>query len=761
MPTVETDTIQTPRVDAVPKVTGRAIYTEDLPLPPGTLYGAILRSPYAHARLVAIDAQQAERLPGVHAVVTREHLGNLNPFLNPAVYGTESEGAAPLIALAKVRYEGEPVAAVAAETPVLARQALECIDVEYEDLPVVFDTREALQPEAPVLHDQRPGNLVGRFDFGWGDIEQGFRDADHIFEDTYVFQSVFHHPLENLGGCIAEVRGNTLELTAPIQHPFRCRDEIAAMFGFDRNQVRIQFPYVGGGFGSKELKNEHLLAILLAMRSGHAVTLRPSAEESFRSDCRHAVVYHVKTGVRADGTLVAQDIDLLFDKGAYAHGNAMNVPRRGSSLAWGPYRVPHLRVVGRAYYTNKVPAGSFRSLGRAQTTWGYESHYDTIARRLGLEPVAFRRHNFLRRGERLIDTVGAFDTDMDDLVRRVMAALDWDGRSQRLGPHADTVYTGTTPVRGRGLAATFRHGYSGTSVSDVEVTADNRGIIRILHTGAEIGQGLYTMLARVVSATLGVPESQIEVTHPNTDLPYSDGVGSSRDTVSMGMATQRACEDLKQQLAEVAARAIGGRPEEWQLSAGQLWHHGEQPYPIGSVISALANSMVVRGKGHYSTPRANNVWQGVVPHWELSVGAAEVEVDPETGNVTLLQYVIAADVGTAVHRVSCKSQLDGGSIMGLGDAMYEEMVYGDGQLLNGDSFQYRLPLLHDLPPHFLSIMVENHDGPGPLGSKGMSQTAVSPIAPAIANAIYDAIGIRIKELPITPEKILRGLGKLV
>src|SRR5262245_53558592 len=753
------NTGQTPRIDAGPKVTGRAIYTEDLPLPLGTLYGAMLRSPYAHARLVSIDAQQAERLPGVHAVVTREHLGHLNPFLDPASYGTEGEGAAPIIALEKVRYEGEPVAAVAAETPALARQALACIEVVYEDLPVLFDTREALKPDAPVIHLKRPGNLVGRFDFGWGDVERGFRESDHIFEDTYVFQSVFHHPMENLGGCIAEVRGDTLELTAPIQHPFRSRDEIAAMFGFDRNRVHIRFPYVGGGFGSKELKTEHLIAILLAIRSGRAVTLRPTAEESFRSDCRHAVVYHVKTGVQADGTLIAQDIDILFDKGAYAHGNGMDVPRRGSSLAWGPYRVPHLRVVGRSYFTNKVPAGAFRSLGRAQTTWGYESHYDMIARQLGLEPVAFRRRNFLQRGERLIETVSPFDADMDDLVRRALAALDWDGRSQHLGPPTDVVYRGTTPVRGRGIAATFRHGYSGTSVSDVEVTADNRGIIRILHTGAEIGQGLYTMLARVASETLGVPERQIEVSHPHTDLPYSDGIGSSRDTVSMGMATQRACEDLKRQLVEVAVKAMGGTPQAWGFTAGQLWY-GERAYPLGEVISTLAHSLVFRGKGHYSTPRANNVWQGVVPHWELSVGAAEVEVDPETGEVTLRQYAIAADVGTAVHPISCKSQLDGGSIMGLGDAMYKEMVYGDGQLLNGDSFQYRLPLLHDLPPRFTSIMVENHDGPRPLCTRGLTPAGVSPIAPAIANAIYDAIGVRIKELPITPEKTLRGLGKL-
>lgn len=209
MTTVETDTVQTPRIDAGPKVTGQAIYTEDLPLPPGTLSGAILHSPYAHARLVSIDAQPAEQLPGVPAVVTRAHRGHLNPFLDPASYGTEGEGAAPLIALAQVRYEGEPVAAVAAETPALAQQALECIEVAYEDLPVLFDTREALTPDAPVMHGKRPGNLVGRFDFGWGDVEQGWRESDHIFEDTYVFQSVFHHPMENLGGCIAEVRGRT------------------------------------------------------------------------------------------------------------------------------------------------------------------------------------------------------------------------------------------------------------------------------------------------------------------------------------------------------------------------------------------------------------------------------------------------------------------------------------------------------------------------------------------------------------------------
>ena len=747
-----------PRVDAPDKATGQAVYVEDLPLPTGTLYGRFLRSPYSHAIIRSINAEKAEKLPGVHAVLTREHLQGLNPHVDPSSFGEEGEGSRSLIAMQKVRFEGELVAAVAAESPAIAQAALALIDVDYEELPGVFEPREASKPRAPLLHEKRTGNHVGRFDFGWGDVEHGFRESDHIFEDTYVFQSVFHHPMENVGGCIAEVRGDTLELTAAIQHQFRPRDQIADIFGFDRNKVRIKYPYVGGGFGAKEMMNDYFIAILFAIRTGRPVTLLPSAEESFRSDCRHSVVYNVKTGVKANGTIVAVDIDMVFDKGAYGEGS-MNVPRRASSLAWGPYKTPHLRVVSNSYYTNKVPAGAFRSLGRAQTTWGYESHYDTIARKLNMDPNEFRLKNFLKRGDMIIDTTGPFDSDMDDLLERTVKAIGWDGRASRIGPESDTPYIGTKPVRGKGLSTTFRHGYSGTSVSNIEVTCDDRGVIRVLQTGAEIGQGIYAMLSRVVSATLGVPESKIEITHPTTDGPFSAGIGSGRDTVSMGMAAQRACEDMKKEIINIASKGLGGEPEEWRVAEGRLWH-GEKDYSMGDVVASLGQGLIVAGKGHYSTPRADNAWQGVVPHWELSVGAAEVEVDPETGEVKLLQYVTVADVGTAVHPQSCKTQLQGGAVMGLGNAMYEEMVYANGQFLNGDPMQYRLPLMEDLAEHFDAEFVENHDGPGPMGSKSVGQTGVSPIAPAIANAIYEAIGVRIRELPITPEKVLRGLGKL-
>ena len=761
MATIPAERLLVPRTDAREKATGEAIYTEDLPLPYGTLHTSILRSPFAHARVVSINAEKAERLPGVHGVVTREHLGGFNPFVDPAAMGEEGEGSPPLIALGKVRYEGEPVAAVAAESSEIAQAALELIEVDYEELPAVFDSRDAMKPDAPLLHERRPGNKVGRFEFGWGDVEQGFREANHIFEDAYVFNTVFHNPIENIGGGVAEFRGNGLDLLMPIQHPFGHRAEIAAMFGLDINKVVIRFPYVGGGFGAKELMTEHLIIIFLARQTGRPVAFFPSAEESFRTVCRHASVFNVKTGVKSDGTLVAQDIELWFDKGAYGRGG-MNVPRRSTSLSWGPYKLPHLRAVGLSYFTNKVSSGAFRGLGRVQTTWGYESHYDSIARKLGMDPNEFRLKNYLKRGDRILDSLYPIDSDLDDLQERAVKAIGWDGKSTRKGPGSEKPYTGSEPVRGKALSTTIRHGYTGTSVSNVEVTVDTRGTIRILHTGMELGMGIYTMMKRVASVALGVPEGQIEVAHPDTTLPFSGGIGSSRNTVSTGMATQRASEDLKRQILEVAAKAMGdkgGQPEEWRLAEGRLWH-GEQDYPLGEILSTFQPNMELIGRGHYSTPRAENPWQGVVPHWELGVGAAEVEVDPETGEVKLLQYVTVTDVGTAVHPQSCKGQLDGAAVMGLGHAMYEEMVYGNSQLLNGDPFQYRLPLLEDLPEHFDSVMVENHDGPGPMGSKGISQNGMSPVSPAISSAIYEAIGVRIKELPITPEKILRALGKL-
>lgn len=734
------------RVDVRDKVTGQAPFTEDVATPPGTLSCAILRSLYSHARIRSIDTEKAQRFPGVHAVVSREQLTAAHNM------GHRSR---PFIATEKVRFQGEPVAALAADTPAIAQQALDLIEVEYEELPAVFDVREAIKPDAPLIHEERGTNHVGDYKFGWGDVDQGFRESDRVFEANYFFPTVFHYPLENIGICVAEARNDEIELFAPTQHPFTARREIAELFGIEPNKVRVRMPYVGGGFGSKELEGEHLIAVFLARATGRPVQFAPSAEDSFRTTCRHSIVWRAKTGVKSDGTLVAMDLELLVDKGAY--GGAGGSAVRAATLSWGPYRFAHMRVIARSYNTNKVPSGAFRGVGRAQTTWGYESHYEMIARELGIDPLEFRLKNFYRRGEQVADGTSPFDSDMDDLLSRAVGAIGWDGRTERRAEK--TRLTKSNLVKGKGLATTFRHGFSGTSETWVVVNADAAGIITVKQAGVEIGMGLYTMLTRVAAEALGIPDSQVRVTHPDTVHPYYHGVGSSRSTVSLGCAAEQACEDLKHELQKLAARLIGGRVEDWRFLQGRLLH-GERSFSIGEIVSAGGSSYLVMGKGSYGTPRYNNPWQGVVPHWELSAAAAEVEVNTETGEVRLVQYANVADVGKAIHPLSCKCQLDGGAIMGFGNTFYEEMIYRDGQMLNGNPLQYRLPLLGDLPMEFKSIMVENGDGPGPHGSKGMGQTAISPIAPAVGNAIYEAVGVRITELPITAEKVLRGLGKL-
>jgi CO/xanthine dehydrogenase Mo-binding subunit len=746
------------RIDARAKVTGCAEYTEDLPLPFGTLHCAILPSPYSHARIRSIDARVAERLPGVVAVLTRDHLDGLDPFRRShgRRLGDAISVADPFFAVDKVRYDGEPVAAVAAETAAIAEAAVRLIEVEYEELPPVFDPEQCLAPDAPLLHEEAGTNLADEYVWSWGDVERGFRESDRIFEDRYTFPSVFHHPMENIGGCVAEVRGGGISLLAPIQHLFEARDEIAHLFGLDPDGVHVRTPFIGGGFGGKELKSAHLIAVWLARRTGRPVCTLPSAEESMRTDSRHQMVYDVKTGVKADGTLWAQEIHLLSNEGAYPRG--LRVMRRAIGGAWGPYRIPHMRMVGRSVLTNRVPAGSFRSLGKAQVSWGYESNLDAIARAMGMPPLDLRLKNLMQRGDSIAEHASPLDADYGHLLESAAEAIGWDGRSA--SEHGAADGGERRRVRGRGLSTTFRHGYSGSDNSFATVTIDARGRVKISQTGVEIGMGVYNVLALVAARTLGVPLADIEVAHPDTNRPFSPGVASSRDTVCLGMAVQAACEDLKRELLDAAAGARGGRAEDWRLVEGKLWF-GEQYATLAEIVRAMNPAGVLLGKGVHRTPVADNPFQGAVPYWESSAAAAEVEVDCETGEVSLLHYATACDVGKAIDPAACRGQLEGGAVMGLGDTFYEETVYGDQQFMNGDPFQYRLPLLRDMPARLETVLVENGDGPGPEGAKGMGQTGVSPVAPAIGNAICDAVGVRLHDLPITPEKVLRALGKVL
>ena len=749
-----------PRIDLREKVTGQAQYIEDLPDLPLTAYGATLLSPYSHARILSIDSSDAEKSPGVLAILDREHLDGQNPRLKLAPHEhfklTDDQD---FIAIDKVRFEGELVAVVVAEDLRSAQRALEKIRVEYESLPPVFDAVEALVPSAPILHEERGTNLLLEDRLAWGDIEEGFRQADRVFEESYTSPSMFHHPMEHVGGCLAQYINGELNLWLPTSSPMRDGGEFAHFLGIEPDKVRVRVPYVGGGFGSKISTPSHYAAVVLSRKIGRPVRLIPSEEHSFRQNSRHAEVFKAKIGVKADGTLTALDVDLVVDTGAYTTGGA-TAAHNSVISAWGCYRIPHLRIKGRCVYTNRVPAGHTRATGKIQTTWGIECTMDSVARQMGIDPYEFRKKNVLLRGDFVAKGTPSMDTDYLDLMQQAIAGISWDGRSN-LAPSNISPTGGSRWVRGRGMALSLRHGSQGGGRAYAMATMDARGTVAIQHNAPEIGQGTHNLFSIVAAQTLGIPQNQIRVKSPDTavHLPFA-GVSAQRTTMQMGNAVHDACEKLKQELLSLAAQVKGGKAEEWQLIQGRLcW--AETSFSISEIIRVLGGSGVLKCVGYHSVrPMEKESAFAGMDHWAPSAAAIDLEVNAKTGELRILRYSVIADAGKALHYPSAKAQVDGGAVMGFGHALFEETIYQEGQLQNGDAFQYRLPVMKDIPEVFYSSMLEKEDGPGPFGSKGMSQTSIVTVAPAIGNAVYDALGVRVRSLPITPEKILRAMGKI-
>lgn len=745
-----------PRIDSREKVTGQAKYVEDLPDLPGMAYGATLLSPYSHARILSIDSSKAESLPGVLGVLHRERLDGFNPLLPaPRHEHLKLSSDQTFIAADKARFDGELVAVVAAEDLRTARRAAESIDVDYEPLPAVFDAAEALSPGAPLVHEDRGSNLLLEDKLEWGDMERGFREAERVFEESYSSPSMFHHPMENVGGCVAQFFNDEIALWAPTSSPFRDAQEIARLFGLDADRVRIRVPYIGGGFGSKIITNSMLAALFLSRKISRPIKLMPSVEESFRQNSRHAMLYKAKVGVKLDGTLTALAVDLTVDTGAYTTGGA-TATHNAVISAWGCYRIPHLSIRARCAYTNKVPASHTRATGKVQTTWGIECAIDSVARKLAIDPTEFRKKNVLRRGDFVAKGTPPMDTDYLDLMQQAISAINWDGKSQGACARG----TSSTAL-GKGLALSLRHGSQGGGRAYAMATMDSRGIVKIQHNAPEIGQGTHNLMSVVASKTLGIPQSQIQIGQPDTavNLPFA-GVSAQRTTMQMGRAVQSACENLEQELVAVAVQTKGGKADEWQVAGGRLWR-AENSFSFGEIVRTLGGGSVVKSIGFHSTrPTEKESAFSGMDHWAPSAAAAEVEIDCETGALRVLKFAVIADAGKALHYPSAKAQVGGGAVMGFGHALFEEVVYQDGQLLNGHPSQYRLPVMADIPEAFHAAMIENEDGPGPFGSKGMSQTSIVTVAPAIGNAIYDAIGARVRSLPITPEKILRAMGKI-
>lgn len=762
------------RIDMFQKVTGRAQYIDDLPIPPNTLYAVPVPSRYSHARIISIDSSQALALPGVVGIFDRDHLDGLDPRTPISQFvASGSGGPSPrpateehLIPTDRVRFDGEMVAMVVAEDLATARKAASLVDVRYEVLPTVFSYDEALAPGAPSLHEDRPDNVACEDSFEWGDVEAGLREADIVFETAYHGGMVYHHPMEPATSCVTTVKGDEVDLWTSTHMPYTVATELVArMLDIPAENVRVRTPFIGGGFGAKEVNPPIMAAIALARRTGRPVKYLASEEASFRSNSRHDIEYRARVGVKKDGSLVALDVDLRMDTGAYFTGAAL-VARNACISSWGCYRIPHFRVRAKNVFTNKVPASAFRGTGKHQTTLGIEGVLDEAAHRVGMTPRAIRERNVLRRGEKVHDgswrvkgvehpaDLKPMDTDYLELIARVADAIAWDG-----GPTKNPA--GVSTKRGRGLALALRHGSQGGGRANAMVAMNKKGEVHVYHNAPDLGTGTFNMLNVVASRALGVPRTLVTVHMTDTanKLRFA-GTSAQRTTVQIGNAVRLACENLKKEIASAAAQAITGSESDWTVHEGRV-SRGSESHTFIEVMDRFAgHGFTLSAMGSYSYRPAQDRAFGGLDHWAPGAAAVEVEVDTDTGDVRVSKIAVASDAGVALHLGSVLGQAIGGAIHGIGLALFEELRYEDGQLLNADPFQYRLPLISDIPREFSASVLENGDGPGPFGAKGMSQTTITAIAPAVASAIEDATGARLRSTPYTPDKLLRVLGVL-
>ncbi|MGH7870884.1 MAG: xanthine dehydrogenase family protein molybdopterin-binding subunit, partial [Candidatus Binatia bacterium] len=745
------------RVDGVEKVTGRAVYTSDIRLP-GMAYARILRSPVPHARLVKVDATKAQQLAGVITTLTRDDIKDFN-YKYGATYKDQS-----IVAVDKVRYVGDPVAAVLADDPAVAERALELIEVEYDELPMVTNIEAAVAPGAIQVHEggvaraELRGSTYGapeRFSgtnicyyltFGREDVEKGFARADHIYEDTFRFQKVQHYSLE-AHNSIAYYDGEKLTVWASCQDPFTLRDHLSGIFRLPLSRIRVIVPYVGGGYGGKLYVKAEPIAAALTWKTRRPVQLALSVNESFKTVTRHPARVTVKTGVTKDGKLIARECQIFMDTGAYADAGP-RVTQKAAYRSLGPYKIPYAKVEAHGVYTNTVPAGAFRGFGALQVTWAYESQMDMIADRLGLDPLDFRLKNLFKKGD--LYTVGdtPIDCDMSEGLLKVADRIKWRQKS-------------AAPNRAKGLSCCIKDGGGTYKVAGATVKMSSDGSVILLTGTVEVGQGPRTALSQVVAEELDLPMDRIAVAQLDTDVTHYDiSTSASSSMVVMGLAVQRAAQDARRQLLQCAAKVLKEKAGTLVLKNGSICGLKGQSLSYGQVIVDFFGSKAgeIIAKGLYKDKKSKKAVLGsTATFWEVGWGAVEVEVDPDTGVVRLLDYVSVCDTGKAINPEQCIGQDEGAVMFGIGHTLMEEMIYEDGQLLNGNLVDYRVPTFEDLPDKFDTILMENGNGPGPFGSKGIGEGGLLPVASAIANAVSRAVGVRIQDLPLTPPKIWRAL----
>jgi CO/xanthine dehydrogenase Mo-binding subunit len=740
------------RQDARDKVTGRARYTVDLRIP-GMVEGKVLRSPHPHARLVAVDTTGARALPGVLAVLTGGDLDGIDPYFGQAVRDQ------PMLAIDRVRFAGEPVAAVAAVDAATAAAALGRIVVRYEPLPVLATVDEALAPGAPQLHVERPRstlfpdvqdiapdvarNICHRFRYRRGDPDAAFRDADLVVDDTFTLPGIHHFPLEPLGA-IAHHAGGELTVWVGTQYPFAMRQALAEMFGLPQSRVRIVVPYVGGAFGSRELVPAAPIAAALSRACGAPVRVLFSSEETARTVGRNAGRVRIQSAVMRDGTIVGRRGTIHLDTGAYTDQGSRIAKKAGYRIV-GPYRIPHVEVEACAVFTNSVSAGSYRGFGTPEVCWAYESQMDIIAARLGIDPFTLRMKNLLKRDEEYAPGDRPVDSDMDQALEILAKDVGW------LEPRPG--------ARGVGLACALKDGGGTRTSSTAIVRLHQDGSATVLASSAEIGQGVQSVLGQIAAHELGLEPARVTVTAPDTGVtPFDQRTNASRATALLGHAVQEAARRVAEQVRAIAAERLGAAPDACRLEGGGVTAGG-RAVGFGELIQHFfrdAGGELI-GHGYQRPATGTNVLGATASFWEIGLGAAVVAVDRETGSLTVERYVSLSDPGRAINPAGVEGQDLGGAMQGLGPALFEGLSYDGGQLVNGTLLDYRLPLFSDLPASFDALIVEGGGGPGPHGAKGVAEGSIIPVAPAVANAVFAAVGVRVKDLPLTPERVWRAL----
>ncbi len=742
-----------PRMDSIEKVTGRASYLDDFSLP-GLLHGKILRSPHPHAQILEMDTREAERLPGVRAVITGKDVPDIK-------FSFAQEMADKyILCKEKVRYVGDEVAAVAAVDLNTAEKALSLIRVKYRELEAVFDPETALQENSPQLHPPR-SNIAYEVHREFGKVERGFAQADYIFEDEFRTPMVAHCCMEPRG-CIADyARGGRLTLWSPTQAPHTLRQELSTALGIPQGKVKVINLYVGGAFGSRLVMDmKEPIAALLSKKSGRPVKIMNSRQEEFATaKTRYPCILRIKTGVKKDGMIWAREVKMVVDNGAYNDKGPRIISSASLNLTV-LYNIPHIKFDAYLVYTNKEMGTAFRGFGNPQMHFAMESQLDMIAHELGIDPKEIRLRNANKPNDVTESGAKISSCGLEDCILRAAEEAKWGQGKGLQGSHKRV---------GLGMAAMVHSGGGsrayGYSANDAFIKVSEDGLVTLISSAVEIGQGTKTAMAQIVAEELGLKIDDVAVLGDDTDIsPYDLGCYGSRSTYVCGNAAWDSAKNTKKEVFEIAAEILEAHPGDMVASQGQIWVAGSPQRRISfaevAQFAVKKRGRPISGRGRFFDPLAPEIQKmkfgEQLATFAFACQVAKIEVDIETGDVHLLELVAAHDAGTVINPMAAEGQVEGALVQGIGFTLMENVLLERGKVSNSNLRDYKIPTSLDVPK-LKTIFVRTNELSGPFGAKGIGEPGLVPTAPAIANAIYDAIGIRFMELPITPEKILAAL----